>query len=100
MVEYTRDKKQFKSEQFKKFTLKNHQKVKIEDLLQIFVDDLDLVKEFLQFIIEEFGDKFATELEQLTTINLYHRLLEYMLYNRQINEKKYIMQTEPSSFRN
>ena len=56
--------------------------MKIEDLLQIFVDDLDLVKEFLQYVIDEFGDKFVTELDQLTTINLYHRLLEYMLYNR------------------
>jgi len=74
--------------------------VKIEDLLQIFVDDLDLLKEFLQYVIDEFGDKFVTELDQLTTINLYHKLLECMLYNRQINEKKYVMQTEPSSFRN
>jgi hypothetical protein len=48
------------------------------------VDDLEVVKEFLTFVIDEFGKKFSSELEQLTQINLYHRLLEYMLYSRQI----------------
>ena len=62
--------------------LKPNQKVKIEDLLQIFVDDLELVRGFLEFIINDFGDRNSNELEQLTTINLYHRLLEYMLYSR------------------
>jgi hypothetical protein len=43
--------------------LKANQKVRIEDLLQIFVDDLELVKDFLTFVIDELGDKFSTELE-------------------------------------
>jgi len=82
LVEYTKNKKKFTSDGYKHFELKPYQKIKIEDLLQIFVDDLELVKEFLQFVIEDLGDKFAPELEQLTTINLYHRLLEYYLYSR------------------
>mmetsp|Transcript_17398 Transcript_17398/g.29273 ORF Transcript_17398/g.29273 Transcript_17398/m.29273 type:complete len:414 (+) Transcript_17398:1215-2456(+) len=88
LIEYTKFKKQFKSEMFSQFELKPHQKVKIEDLLQIFVDDLDEVKDFLTYIIDEFGQKFSNELEQLTQINLYHRLLEYMLYSRQIKNQR------------
>ena len=42
LVDYTKNKKKFPTES--KFTLKQHQKVRIEDLLQIFVDDLELVK--------------------------------------------------------
>lgn len=68
--------------------------MRIEDLLQIFVDDLELVKDFLTFVIDELGDKFSTELEQLTTINLYHRLLEYMLYSRQIKAGTHKIQAE------
>lgn len=48
LVDYVKHDKKFTMPQFKdKFTLKSHQKVKIEDLLQIFVDDLELVKQFL-----------------------------------------------------
>ena len=56
--------------------------MRIEDLLQIFIDDLDLAKKFLTFVIEDLGKQYQQELEQLTQINLYHRLLEYMLYSR------------------
>ena len=86
LVEYTKNKKKFPPES--KFTLKAHQKVRIEDLLQIFVDDLELVKQFLKFVIEDLGQKFPKEIEQLTQINLYHRLLEYYLYSYQMNERK------------
>lgn len=74
--------------------------MRIEDLLQIFVDDLELVKDFLTFVIDELGDKFSAELEQLTTINLYHRLLEYMLYSRQIKAGTHKLQAETNSFKN
>ena len=87
LIDYQKNKKKF--ENFKKFTLKSHQRVRIEDLLQIFVDDLDLVKKFLGFVIEEFGnEKWGQHLDQLTQINLYHRMLEYQLYSRQIELKR------------
>jgi hypothetical protein len=86
LIEYTKNKKKFASDS--KYTLKAHQKVRIEDLLQIFVDDLQLVKEFLKYVIEDIGSKYPKELAELTQINLYHRLLEYYLYSYQMNEKK------------
>ncbi len=79
LVEHTRNKK-FVSEMFKQFELKKNQRIRIEDLLQIFVDDIDQLKDFLKFVIEEFGERFSAELEKLTSINLYHRLLECYLY--------------------
>jgi len=97
-VDYTKHNKKFELPQYKeKYALKQHQKVRIEDLLQIFVDDLELVKQFLQFVIDEIGVKNPKELEQLTTINLYHRLLEYLLYSKQMNERTIInkFQSEP-----
>jgi len=106
LCEYTKNnKKKFDTDEFnKKFTLKSHQKVRIEDLLQIFIDDLELAKKFLTFVIEDLGQQYQTELDQLTQINLYHRLLEYMLYSRQINEKKKIMpsryESDPNAFKN
>ena len=84
--------------------MKSHQKVRIEDLLQIFIDDLELAKKFLTFVIEDLGQQYQAELDQLTQINLYHRLLEYMLYDRKINEKKKIMpsryESDPNAFKN
>ena len=58
----------------------------MEDLLQIFVDDIDQMKDFLKYVIEEFGERYSADLEKLTAINLYHRLLECYLYKNQINE--------------
>ena len=52
------------------------------------MDDLQLVKEFLKYVIEDIGAKYPKELGELTQINLYHRLLEYYLYSYQMNEKK------------
>jgi hypothetical protein len=100
LVDYTKNNKKFEIYKEKKFTLKEHQKVRIEDLLQIFVDDLELVKQFLQFIIEEIGQNHHKELEGLTTINLHHRLLEYHLYSRQMNEKKQVSLISKTPFMN
>lgn len=79
------NKKGFETPEYKQqYELKPYQKVRIEDLLQIFVDDLALSKQFLSFVVDELGPKFSEQLEkepsELTQINLHHRLLEYMLY--------------------
>lgn len=55
--------------------------------MQIFVDDLEQVKSFLSFVIDTIGANHPKELEQLTTINLYHRMIEYLLYSKQMSEK-------------
>ena len=57
-------------------------------MLQIFVDDIDQLKNFIKFVIEEFGETRPKELEKLTNINLYHRLLECYLYKNQMNENR------------
>ena len=66
------------------------------------MDDLELQKTFLQFVIEEIGNNFSKEIEQLTTINLYHRLLEYYLYSKQMSEKRNLqsitIQTDQKQF--
>lgn len=70
-------------------------------MLQIFVDNLDLVKTFLEFVIEDIGQKQSKEFEQLTTINLYHRMLEYYLYSKKMNERTLSMrQVELKTFKN
>lgn len=51
--------------------------------MKIFVDDVERCKEFLAFVIEQFGDKFETELAELAGINLHHRLLETFLIKYQ-----------------
>lgn len=87
LCEYIKNgKKKFDTAQFnEKFKLKAHQKVRVEDLLQIFVDDLDLSKRLLQYVVEDLGVQFQKTLDEsdLTQINLHHRLLEYMLYSKQ-----------------
>lgn len=57
-------------------------------MLQIFVDDIDQLKTFIKFVIEDFGESRPKELEKLTTINLYHRLLECYLFQNQQNENR------------
>ena len=68
------------------------------------MDDLELVKQFLQYVIDDIGTKYPKELEQLTTINLYHRMLEYYLYSKQMNDKNHIsaniLQPDLKSFKN
>lgn len=59
------------------------QAVKIEELLQIFVDHPDHLRKFLEFFISTFGEKVDFKQRQLTEINLHHRLLECYLYKNQ-----------------
>lgn len=82
MVEHKKHRR-FVSDQFRNFEIKEKQKIKIEDLLQIFVDDIAQMKDFLQYVIETFGGESTEKyLKELTapTMNLYHRLLECYLY--------------------
>lgn len=87
LFEYIKNgKKKFDTKEFnEKFKLKPHQKVRIEDLLQIFVDDLGESKRLLHDVVENLGVQFPKVLEEtdLSQINLHHRLLEYMLYSKQ-----------------
>ena len=48
--------RRFVSEQYRGYELKDKQKIRIEDLLQIFVDDINQMKEFLYFVIETYGE--------------------------------------------
>lgn len=53
------NKRGFETPEFKQqYELKPHQKVRIEDLLQIFVDDLALSKTFLSFVVDDLGPRF------------------------------------------
>ena len=67
--------------------LGKNQIVRIEDLLQIFVDQHDLMTEFLKKILDEYKDERNKErfkdLEKLTQIKLYNRLLECYLVKKQ-----------------
>lgn len=62
------------------------QAVKIEELLQIFVDHPDHLRGFLEYVINIFGEKVDFKKSQLTDINLHHRLLECYLYKNQSME--------------
>ena len=54
------NKKGFETPEFKRqYELKAYQKVRIEDLLQIFVDDLALSKTFLSFVVDDLGPRFS-----------------------------------------
>lgn len=44
------------------------------------------MKDFLSYVIETNGENNSKQLEQLTSLNLYHRLLECYLYLNQNNE--------------
>lgn len=54
LMEHNKNKK-FVTESFKKFVLKPNQKIRVEDLIQIFVDDIDQLKDFLKTIINKYG---------------------------------------------
>lgn len=66
-----------------KTELRTNQIIKIEDLLSIFADDMVCLKELLNYIVKDLGQKkkFSKELNQITGINIYHRLLEYSLHS-------------------
>lgn len=81
LIEYKKHKK-FVSEQYKQLDMSSKRGIKVEDLLQIFVDDINQMKDFLQHVIETYGgestEKYLTEIA--SGMNLYHRLLECYLY--------------------
>ena len=51
--------RRFVSEQYRGYELKDKQKIRIEDLLQIFVDDANQMKEFLYHVLETYGEQNA-----------------------------------------
>lgn len=83
MVYYTAHGQQFARAVDKHLELGPKQVVRIEDLLQIFVDHHDLMTDFLKRILSEFSDARFNDLEKLTQIKLYNRLLECYLVKKQ-----------------
>jgi hypothetical protein len=58
--------------------------VKIEELLQIFVDHPDHLRTFLEYVVLTLGERGVDfNQRRLTDINLHHRLLECYLYKNQ-----------------
>lgn len=92
LIEHKKQKGKFTSDAYRHYELKDKQKIRIEDLLQIFVDDISQMKDFLYYVIETYGEQNEKHLKELTTLNLYHRLLECYLY---LNQNK--LQTSSSS---
>ena len=91
LIDYVNHGKKF--EAYKdKYTLKDNQKVQIKDLLHIFVERIDLQKELITYLIED--DKMKSKmkyLEQLFSLNLYHRYIEFFLYaDKSIPKEKYL----------
>ena len=66
MVYYTAHGQSFARQQDKHLVLGPKQVVRIEDLLQIFVDHHDLMTDFLKRILSEFSDARFNDLERLT----------------------------------
>jgi len=56
--------------------------------LTIFVDDITNIIAFLNYVVRTLAKDYPNELDKITQVNLYHRLLEYMLYNYKVSEKK------------
>ena len=83
MVWYTAHGNSFTRQQDRHLELGPKQVVRIEDLLQIFVDHHDLMTDFLKRILTEFSDDRFHDLERLTQIKLYNRLLECYLVKKQ-----------------
>jgi hypothetical protein len=53
------------------------------------------MKEFLQYVIETFGEQNEKYLKELTSLNLYHRLLECYLYLNQNNQAQSLSGIKP-----
>ena len=83
MVYYTAHGNHFARQSDKHLELGPKQVVRIEDLLQVFVDHHDLMTDFLKRILTEFSDARFHDLERLTQIKLYNRLLECQLVKKQ-----------------
>ena len=82
MVFYTAHGNAFARQQDRHLEIGAKQVVRIEDLLQIFVDHHDLMTDFLKRILTEFVDARYHDLERLTQIKLYNRLLECYLVKK------------------
>ena len=87
--------------------LGKNQRVRIEDILQIFVDQHDLMTDFLKRILDEYKSEANRErfkdLEKLTQIKLYNRLLECYLVKKQrleMERKKDLQQSEQFGYAN
>lgn len=91
LVEHKKTRGKWVTEAFKHLELKDKQKVRIEDLLQIFVDDINQMKDFLHHVIHQWGGETTEKyLKELTQLNLYHRLLEcYLVLNQQNQSSKF-----------
>jgi hypothetical protein len=88
LLEHKKHKK-FVSEQYRHLEMPDKRRaIRVEDLIQVFVDDIHQLKDFLQYVIETYGSNEATEkyLKEITSLNLYHRLLECYLYLNQNNQ--------------
>lgn len=83
MVYYTAHGNHFARKEDLHLTLGPKQVVRIEDLLQVFVDHHDLMTDFLKRILDQFTDARFHDLERLTQIKLYNRLLECYLVKKQ-----------------
>ena len=83
MVFYSAHGQNFQRPQDRHLELLPKQVVRVEDLLQIFVDHHDLMTDFLKRILTEFSGKRFKDLESLTQIKLYNRLLECYLVKKQ-----------------
>ena len=79
----------FESKEFnQKFSINPNDIILIEDLLKIYVDDPECSIELVEYIVNNLVQNyhFDKEIEQLSEINLYHRCLEYKLYNKKMKD--------------
>ena len=107
MVAYVGSGNKFTRKQDAHLMLGKNQRVRIEDILQIFVDQHDLMTDFLKRILDEYKTEANKErfkdLEKLTQIKLYNRLLECYLVKKQrleIDRKKDLQQQEQFGYPN
>lgn len=71
-----------------KFMVKAGEKVLVEDLLQIFVDDLDYSLDLVGYVVNDLARhrNFEKEIDKISNINLYHRYLEYKHYKKRMDD--------------
>lgn len=54
--------------------------MRAEELIKVFVDNLDDGIVFIEEVLDNFADPVSYEaLKKFSQVNLYHRLLEYLL---------------------
>lgn len=90
LCEYSKNKQRgFDTKEFnQKFIIKPTDKILVEDLLQIFVDDLDYSLDLVGYIVNDLAQNknFEKEIEHISHINLYHRFLEYTHYKKRMDD--------------